>query len=290
MSRGYITLAQNSGDTNYLEMAYALALSLKMTQSEVFNLTVVVTPGQKILDKYKPIFDHIIEVPDEDSDANETWKLKNKFKYLHISHYDETVVLDADMLFFQDVSHWWDIMAQQDMWFCTNPLNYKGNPIVGNYYRKVFEKNNLPDIYTAFMYFKKTQMSYEVFHMVEMITHNWTKFEFEFLSAERPKHFSGDVAFALALRLTGHEYEAINNNLQIPKFIHMKSRIQGWPHPIELTAEDWTRYTTPTFTPDLECKIGGYKIVDPLHYHVKGFLTKEIVKYYEKAHFYAENT
>ena len=42
MSRGYIVIAQNSGDTDYLRMAYALALSLKATQSTVSNLTVCV--------------------------------------------------------------------------------------------------------------------------------------------------------------------------------------------------------------------------------------------------------
>ena len=34
MSKGYIVIAQNSEDTNYLRMAYALALSLKITQSK----------------------------------------------------------------------------------------------------------------------------------------------------------------------------------------------------------------------------------------------------------------
>lgn len=285
MSRGYITLAQNSGNSDYVEMAYALAMSLAITQSEVSKLSIIVTPGQEVTDKQRLVFDQVIEVPDNDDDADEKWKLRNKYKFIHASPYDETVVLDADMLFFNDVSHWWDIMAEQEMWFCTNPLNYKGAPIVGNFYRKVFDKNKLTNIYTAFLYFKKTPMTYEIFHMVEMITHNWTKFEFEFLNNERPKFYSGDVAFALALRLTGYELDAINNNLDIPKFIHMKSRIQGWPHPIETLSEDWTRYVTPTFTPDLECKVGGYKIIHPFHYHVKSFLTTEIIRHYEKVYF-----
>ena len=32
MSKGYITIAQNSEDIDYLEMSYALALSLKASQ------------------------------------------------------------------------------------------------------------------------------------------------------------------------------------------------------------------------------------------------------------------
>ena len=34
MSKGYIVIAQNSADTNYVRMAYALALSLKITQTK----------------------------------------------------------------------------------------------------------------------------------------------------------------------------------------------------------------------------------------------------------------
>lgn len=281
MSRGYITLAQNSGGVDYLRMAYALALSLKVTQSEVSDLTVLVPPGTKVPDHYRAVFDQVIELPWEDDDADETWKLRNKWKYIHCTPYDETVVLDADMLFFKDVSEWWPIMAERDMWLSTRALNYKGEGVTSDFYRKVFRKNNLPDVYTAFMYFKKTDLAFEVFHMVETITHNWTKFEFEFLSELRPKVFSMDVAFALALRLTGHELEATHHHMGIPKFIHMKSQLQGWKRPIDQLGEDWSQYVGVTFTPDLECKIGSYKILEPLHYHLKDFLTDEMIEYYE---------
>ena len=54
MSRGYITIAQNSEDIDYLEMSYALALSLKATQ-ENSNLCVCVDEGTKklITNKHK---------------------------------------------------------------------------------------------------------------------------------------------------------------------------------------------------------------------------------------------
>jgi len=46
MSRGYITIAQNSEDIDYLEMAYALALSLGATQ-KISNLCVCVDEATK---------------------------------------------------------------------------------------------------------------------------------------------------------------------------------------------------------------------------------------------------
>ena len=57
MSRGYIVIAQNSGDTDYLRMAYGLALSLKATQTTVSNLCVCVDKGTVIPKKYLEVFD-----------------------------------------------------------------------------------------------------------------------------------------------------------------------------------------------------------------------------------------
>ena len=50
MSKGYITIAQNSEDIDYLEMSYALALSLKATQ-KINNLCVCVDKATKKLTK-----------------------------------------------------------------------------------------------------------------------------------------------------------------------------------------------------------------------------------------------
>jgi len=59
MSRGYIVIAQNNETTDYLEQAYALALSLKITQSEVNNLSVCVEKGTKVSKKYRAVC-HIV--------------------------------------------------------------------------------------------------------------------------------------------------------------------------------------------------------------------------------------
>lgn len=69
MSRGYITIAQNNTSVDYLEQAYALALSLNATQSTVSKLSVCVDSNtlKQIKPKHKRIFDKIIEMPWEDS-------------------------------------------------------------------------------------------------------------------------------------------------------------------------------------------------------------------------------
>ena len=280
-SKGYLVIAENTEAVNYLEMAYTLAMSLQLTQTKVSKLSVCVTPGTEVPDNYRKVFDEVIELPWNDDALGETWKVHNKWKIIYCSPYDETVFLDADMLFFSDISGWWDLLSTQEMWISTNPLTYKETPFRGNYYRKLFEANELPDTYNAFLYFKKTPMTFEVFEMVKLITWNWRCFEYNYLSEMR-RAFSMDVAFALALKLTGHTEKCTNNYYDIPSFIHMKSHGQGWnASNSKILTEDWTRYVPVHFNPDLECKIGGYRILEPLHYHLKNFLTPQIISYYE---------
>jgi hypothetical protein len=148
VSRGYIVIAQNSGDTDYLKMAYALALSLKVTQSTVNNLTVCVDKNTVVPKKYSDVFDNVVQIPWLDDSKEEKWKINNKWKYYYMSPYDETVILDADMVFPTDVSHWWDILSEKDIWATTNVKTYRGENAVDHnmYYREYFIKNNLPNI------------------------------------------------------------------------------------------------------------------------------------------------
>lgn len=171
MSKGYIVIAQNSGETDYLRMAYGLALSLKATQSEVNNLSVCVDKNTKVPKKYAEVFDNIIQIPWQDDAEGSDWKIDNKWKYYYMTPYDETVILDTDMVFPSDVSHWWETLSQKDIWATTNVKTFRGENAVdhNNYYRDYFVKNNLPNIYTAFFYFKKSDQATEFFKLVEII-------------------------------------------------------------------------------------------------------------------------
>ena len=50
MSNGFIVLAKNTKSTNYVEQAYALALSIKASQTETTLLTLVT--NDKVSKKY----------------------------------------------------------------------------------------------------------------------------------------------------------------------------------------------------------------------------------------------
>lgn len=278
-TRGFFTIAQDSGNNQYVKMAYALALSLKATQSKYPNLSIGVTPGYKVPDRYAWAFDQIIEIPWTDHAAESKWKLENEWKVIHMTPYDETIKLDADMLFFYDIGTWWDVMSERDFSICNRILDYRARPVYNDFYRKVFTANQLPDVYTAMFYFKKTAPTYEIFDLARYIFFNWQAFFAQLLVPEhRPGIVSTDVVFALALKLLDLDGDSYSERL-LPTFTHMKSQLQGWNG---LLDENWQRHMNTFLTPELEMKIGNYIQYFPLHYHCKDFLTDDMIGYYER--------
>ena len=155
-TKGYLVIAQNNSSEDYIRQAYALALSIKNTQ-EINNFAIAVAPDavKSIPEKYRSVFDYVVEIPWVDHATNSDWKIENKWKYYYMSPFDETVMLDTDMIFTSDISFWWDYLAEKEAWFTTNVKTYRGTDVTSDYYRKTFTSNKLPNIYTAFAYFKK---------------------------------------------------------------------------------------------------------------------------------------
>lgn len=280
MTRGYLVLAQNS-DSDYLRMAYALALSIKNSQSSEKKICLSTDLNKNTIDgKIKNVFDDIVSIPWKDNAENSNWKIENKWKYYYMSPYDETIILDADMIFPNDISYWWDILSLQDVWITDKPRTFKGEIIKSTKYRNTFQSNNLPNVYTAFAYFKKTKLTAELFKMTELIFENWERFFYLYLDETRPKHLSGDVAYALAIKLLGIENECFRNIDTIPTFVHMKGHLQNINE--TYISEDWTQHIPTYFREDGKFKIGNYEQIYPVHYHIKNWLTDEIITTLEK--------
>lgn len=282
MSKGYFTIAQGE---DYQRMAYAMALSLKISQPEEFSkLSIGVTTEEiKLINpKYLEIFDNVVEIPWEDHAKNSTWKLENEWKVIHMTPYDETIKLDADMLFPSDISGWWDYLDKINGVFATQPRTYRGDIITNDYYRKTFTESNLPNVYTTFFYFKKNDVNFELFKLAQFIFNNWERCFYEFLQPDnRPKIVSTDVVFAIAAKIM--EYDQYNNlaTVDIPTFVHMKSRLQDWPDD-QFMVEDWTKMIPHYFNRDCSLKIGNYQQFLPFHYHVKDFISDKILTNMER--------
>lgn len=285
-SCGYFTIAQGE---QYQRFAYALALSLRLTQPTGFNqLAIGVTKEEKSSINPKLIeilgAQNIIDIPWKDHASNSKWKLENEWKSIYMSPFEHTVKLDADMLFLSDTSNWFKYLQNSNLVFAMSPQTYRGEIISSDFYRKTFTENDLPNVYSAYFYFNKSEESFEFFKLSEIIFNNWEKFFEEFLKPEhRPKYVSTDVVFAIAAKILGtcQTNKTTVSSEEFPTFVHMKSQLQNWPNDAMMN-EDWTKMTPIYFNKDCKLKIGNFLQTLPFHYFVKEFLTDEMIQFMER--------
>lgn len=276
MSKGYVILAQNNIKNDYVSMATACAFSIKATQSKVSNVTLITDIVDAVPHHYREAFDNIIPIKWFDDAYESEWKIENRWKLYHLTPYDETVILDADMLFLSDVSHWWKYMENNfDLLITNKVFTYRNELITNSYYRKAFRDNNLPNCYSAFTYFKKSDFSQEFWKLIELIVKDYKTYYNAFLKESKPKSLSIDIAFALAVKILGIDNEVFSS-LDIPTFTHMKSRDQGW---ITFT-DDWMDSAGVYLNDKCELKIGNYQQSGVFHYTQKEFLNDGVVEKY----------
>ena len=275
MTRGYIIIAQNTPDHDYLKMAYALALSIKATQRKVNQIcictdmdTIKASPNE-----YLDVFDHIEIIQEVDSD----WKIENKWMYNELTPFDETMILDADMVFTESIDDWWDILSTKDFCACVNTKTFRNEPVSTKANRLKFVDKKLPNIYTNMTYFKKSELTDKIFGMVKSIFMNWDEYYLKYLLGPGQKHLSADVAFALAIRLTGTEEQACHYELSIPTFVHMKNNVQN----VLGLDSNWENNLSCIVSNDLSISVGHFKQIYPFHYVTKYWLTDDRFKQYE---------
>jgi len=276
MTQGFLVIAENNNNVDFIRMAYALALSIKSTQSKINKLSIITTETN-IDQKYIDAFDQIITCKKDNE-----WKSKSKSldttslcaSYYDLTPYDETIVLDTDVVMTSDISHWWKILFDKELIFTSNVKTFRGDVVTSDYYRKVFTKNLLPNIYTGLFYFRKGDLSKSFFEMVNTVFNNWEMFYEQLEEEYRPTFLSADIAYAIAYKLFGlPDY----SNMSIPTFTHMKSQLQN----IGDMKEEWTKFLNVFINDKLDIKINNYNQINPLHYHDKNFLTEELIESYE---------
>lgn len=275
MTRGYLTFVQNSETTDYLRCAYLQALSIKVT-NKINKYAIVVDDYTKSLltDRHRRVFDYIIPMPLGDDAQGEKWKMSNEWKAYIASPFDETIKLESDMLFTANIDHWWDILSAKDVCFTTKVASYTEQVSTTRVYREVFDTNQLPDIYAGFYYFKKTEVSKELFDLVKTIFDNWDQVRSRILKNALGQPRNTDLAFALATKLLDAENFYLPGN--VPMFTHMKGAVQGWAP--ESVWTDLMHYQLDRST----VTVGFQRQRLPFHYHFKDFPKPEVVKHYER--------
>jgi hypothetical protein len=269
VSKGFIVLAQNTADVDYIKQAYALALSIHATQSET---AISIITNDNVPEEYQEVFDQIIPIPWIDNTVESRYAAEHRWKIYHVTPYDETIVLDADMLILQDINDWWWYAQDHDLLFCSNALNYKGDVIEDSIYRKTFTANKLPNTYFALHYFKKSERAEYFYKVLEFVVNNWAWCYGKLASEHYQNWLSMDLAAAIALELCGYNSSA---DVCSPlRFVHMKPAVQGW----SLPAAYWRNTIPYTFTKTGKLTVGNITQHYLFHYVEKDFIDDDILK------------
>ena len=224
MSKGFLIFAQNTDSVDYLQQAYCLALSIKNSQRTINSVSLVT--NDRVPDRYSKIFDHIIPTPWTNEIEPSRFMGEHRWKLYHVSPYDETIVLDSDMLVLEDLHTWWDQCKNYDVNFCSRILDHKLDLVTSDFYRKAFTENKLSNPYYALHYFKKNDTSYEFYKTLEFVCNNWEWCYSKFAPEKYQNRLSMDLATAISIEITGN-LQFVDNASPL-EFIHMKPEIQGW--------------------------------------------------------------
>jgi len=224
VSRGYIIFARGE---RFVKMAQLLERSIKATQT-INNVTIIECGADIMLERTRAY---------------------------ELSPYDETVILDADMLLLDNIDHWWEHLAKFPL-LITNRINdYRGNLVVNSPYRITFVSNDLPSCYTAFAYFNRNAQAEEFFRLLKEVVTDWDYWSWKYTPVNRQPKPSIDVAMGIAVAHLGiHPFTP----LDYPTFTHMKP-------------ENWRTSQTLDVQPG-QVKIGNYIQTGILHYVDKGIV------------------
>lgn len=274
MNFGYLIVVNQHQEIDYYKLAYALALSIKNTQKQGYDKVALVVDDKTHLSRFKSnwVFDHVIE-----------WKEKQFWdgrSYMdQLSPFDSTVCLDADMLFFRDTSHWIDyFLENSQLYICNRVYTYRNEIANSRFYRKCFDKNHLPNLYSLYTFFKKnSDIGNDFFSLNRYIINNTKEFSNVFLSEYKPKILGTDESFALACKILDLSDE-ISYDLEFPRIVHMKPRLQNWPWP----ANDWSDHVGFYMNSKGQLKIANYRQHDLVHYVDKNIITEEIINILEE--------
>lgn len=259
MNRGFVILAENTKNTDYISCAEILAMSIKKVMPNA-NITLL-SNGVSMCSS----FDYVIELPHGDLDPMGDWKLINDWQVYEASPYDYTIKLEADMFIPKDIDYWWDVLKNRDLVVCSKIRNYKQELSDVRYYRKFIDDNKLPDTYNAMTYFKKSDIAEKFYKQVRTIFENWDDYK-SILKCNVKEPATTDWVYAIASHNIGIEKTMLPNFNQF-SFVHMKKHINNCP------SEDWTE----SFV--YECLSNNVRIqtipqLYPIHYHVKSFCNK----------------
>jgi len=215
---GYLIVASNNNTIDYIQCARVLAKSIKlnMPSAKICLLTDSIIEDNT--------FDYIKKFPYGDVSTSE-WKLHNDWQIFEASPFRETIKLEADMIITADISHWWTMLRHRDVVISTGCRDFKNNISHNRFYRKIFDLNDLPDVYNAITYWRLSQKAKKFFDLVKNIFEHWNEYKI-YLKGGTNEEATTDVIYAMAAILIGVENVTLPNT-SYPSMIHMKPKINN---------------------------------------------------------------
>lgn len=255
-TKGVCIFAQNNDKFKYVEQAYFLAKSIKK-----FNPTesVCIITNDDV-SEYGDIFDHVVRIEQDDT-IYSSWRIENRAKVFDLTPYDETIVFDSDVLLTHSTEDLWTLLDSKELYFTTEVINHRGNAITQDtVHRKTFIENNLPNIYSAFFYFKSTDKNKEFFNLLKSVVQNYQEVYKALTPKCEQKFCSIDVSIAICCKILD-----IKIDKNVWPVIHMKTplqdlqRVNNWSDSLLIYANDDGIF------------INNYKQFGILHYVEKNF-------------------
>jgi len=254
MDRGYVWFALNNSTTDYVELSKALARSIKRVNRH--NKVCVITNRPVDCE----LFD-FVKVLKQDDSVEQEWKLNNEHKVFAMTPFTHTIKLEADMLFTENTDWWWNHLWQHDQVFSYHCRNYRDEIVSQSPYRKLFARNNLPDVYNGLHYFRRSMKAKQFYDICQTITRNWDTVRTEMLINCHDPQPTTDVVYALANR-TQDPLQVDKVDYEWFKFMHNKQRINM----VGIGHND--NYLYPIKVKD-RLYIGGHQQDRIVHYHNK---------------------
>ena len=235
--RGYLIPAINTDTTDYVACAEQLADSIRQWHSEA-DITILTR--------------EMLPYGDLSGYAND-WQC------FYASPYRQTIKLEADMFVASPIDHWWTLFETKDVVVSQGCRDIYDQPSAVRRYRKLFDTNQLPDVYNAITYWRRSHTAKEFFDNVKNVFDNWSAFKTLLKFAD--EEASTDVVYAMVAAIMGVENITLPAGLG-PNIVHMKPSI------IPIQANDWTEELVWELTnPGLRIQTIAQSGL--VHYHIK---------------------
>ena len=272
--QGFLTIAQNTDEVDYLRLAYVQAMSIKLTMPDsLYAVIVDEATLAEVTDRHRKVFDYVIPLSyDYAQDSN--WKLAIEWQVFNLTPFKETIIVEADIIFTRSIDHWWTAFRLRDVVLSLGCRDYQGHPSQVRRYRRVFDDNDLPDTYNGLMYFRYSETAARFFEKAQHIFVNWDHVRDGVLINCRDENPTTDLVYAVTAKIQG------TDNCTLPEcdfinFTHMKNSINNWPE-----SKSWTQMVMSEF--DLPMiRINNINQYHPLHYQDKTWITEEIIERFE---------